>query len=88
MCFNHLHIDNSTFRESVSNSGPGGTDCQNQSEAQSQEARPQQVTQSCEVRDGEVVWVQSPSPQPPHHQAGHVEQNHHLDNNKFQINVT
>lgn len=65
---------------SVSNSSRSRTEHQSQSEAQSQEASPQQVTQSCEVGDGEVVWIQTPSPQPVHHQAGHVEQNHHLDN--------
>lgn len=64
---------------SVSNSSPSRTEHQNQSEAQSQEASPQQVTQSCEVGDGEVVWIQSPLPQPFHHQAGHIEQNHHLE---------
>lgn len=62
----------------MSNSSPGRTNRQHESEAQSQEAGPQQVTQSGEVGDGEVVWIQAPSPQPAHHQAGGVEQNHHL----------
>lgn len=52
-----------------------------ESEGQGQETRAQQVPQSCEVRDGVVVWVQAPPPQPADHQGGRVEQNHHLGEN-------
>lgn len=57
---------------------PTRTKQQDQSEAQGQEAGPQQVPQSREVRDGVVVWIQAPSPQTAHHQTSHVEQNDHL----------
>lgn len=63
----------------MSGSIPSRTDHQNKPETQSQEAGPQQVAQSCEVGDREVVWIQAPSPQPAHHHAGNIEQNHHLD---------
>lgn len=73
-----------------SNSSPRGAGRQNQTEGESKEAGSQQVAQSCEVGDGEVVRVHSPSPQPPHHQAGHVEQNCHLGNEwvmSFQLSL-
>lgn len=62
----------------VSKSSLSRADHHNQPEAQSQEASTQQVTESCQVGDGEVVWIQAPAPQPAHHQAGHIEQNPHL----------
>lgn len=65
-----------TVRSAFSDSTFTWTD---QSEADSQEASPQQVAQSCKVGDGEVIRVQSPLPEPADHQVGHVEQNGHLD---------
>lgn len=53
------------------------------SETHCQESRAQQVAQSCEVRDGEVVWIQSSSPEPEHHQPCYVEQNQHLQGNTW-----
>lgn len=57
---------------------PSRVEHDDQSETQGQEACAQQVPQSCEVGDGEVVWVHTPSPQPLHHQTGHKQQNQHL----------
>lgn len=63
----------------LSDWSPGRTDGQNESEAQSKEACPQQVPESREVGDGEVIRVQAPLPQPLHHHTGRVEQDDHLD---------
>lgn len=57
VCFSHLHIQKLTIHSVCSDSGVCGTDHQNQSKAQSQEAGSQQVTQCCEVGDGEVIRV-------------------------------
>lgn len=65
---------------SVLNSLHSWINLQDQPEAESQEAGPQQVTQSRQVGDGVVVWIQPPAPQPAHHQAAHVQQHHHLEN--------
>lgn len=48
-------------------------------EAEGQEAGPQQVPQSGQVGDGEVVRVHASAPHPVNHPVRHVEEDHHLN---------
>lgn len=48
-------------------------------EAEGEEAGSQQVTQSGQIGDGEVVWVHSSTPHPVNHPVCQVEEDHHLD---------
>lgn len=48
-------------------------------EAEGEEAGPQQVTQSGQVGDGEVVRVHAAAPHPVNHPVRHVEEDHHLN---------
>lgn len=48
-------------------------------EAEGEEASPQQVAQSGQVGDGEVVRVHASAPHPVNHPVRHVEKNHHLN---------
>ena len=54
-------------------------------EAEGEEAGPQQVAQSGQVRDGEVVRVHPPAPHPVNHPVRHVEKNHHLNEQKQRV---
>lgn len=47
-------------------------------EAEGEEAGPQQVAQSSQVRDGEVVGVHASAPHPVNHPVCHVEKDDHL----------
>lgn len=47
-------------------------------EAEGEEAGAQQVAQSSQVRDGEVVGVHASAPHPVNHPVCHVEKDHHL----------
>lgn len=49
-------------------------------EAEGKEASPQQVAQSSQVRDGEVVRVHASTPHPVDHPVCQVEKDHHLRN--------
>lgn len=46
--------------------------------AESKEPRSDQVTQRCQVGDGEVVRIEVPAPHPVHHPVSNVEQNENL----------
>ncbi len=48
-------------------------------EAEGQEAGPQQVTQSSQVGDGEVVGVHASTPHPVDHPVCQVEKDYHLE---------
>lgn len=48
-------------------------------EAEGEEAGAQQVTQSGQVGDGEVVRVHASAPHPVNHPVRHVEEDHHLN---------
>lgn len=56
-------------------------------EAEGEEAGSQQVTQSSQVRDGEVVWVHTSAPHPVDHPVCQVEEDHHLDEDEAEENV-
>lgn len=48
-------------------------------EAECQEPSAKQVSQSSQVWDGEVVWVQATAPHPVHHPVCDVQENQHLE---------
>lgn len=48
-------------------------------EAEGEEAGPQQVAQSGQVGDGEVVRVHAAAPHPVDHPVRHIEEDHHLN---------
>lgn len=50
--------------------------------AESQETCSNQISQSCQVWDGEVVRVEVPAPHPVHHPVSDVEKNEHLGGRK------
>lgn len=51
-------------------------------EAECQQPSAEKVPQGCQVRDGEVVWVQAAAPHPVHHPVCDVEQDQHLENSR------
>lgn len=56
-------------------------------EAEGKEAGPQQVTQSRQVRDGEVVGVHASAPHPVDHPVCQVEENYHLEEDEEEENL-
>lgn len=56
-------------------------------EAEGEEAGPQQVTQSSQVRDWEVVGVHASAPHPVHHPVCQVEKDYHLEEDEAEANL-
>ena len=54
-------------------------------EAECQEPGAEKVPQGCQVRDGEVVWVQAAAPHPVHHPVCDVEQDQHLQDRRASL---
>lgn len=56
-------------------------------EAEGKEAGPQQVTQSGQVGDGEVIGVHASAPHPVDQPVCQVEKDHHLEGDQREVNA-
>lgn len=56
-------------------------------EAECQQGGAQQVTQSCQVRDGETVWILATAPHGVHHPVCYRQQQQHLEGKERRIRL-